>query len=117
MLEEEKSLIKKARAGNTKAFGNLYDHYLPQIYRFILLKVRRKSEAEDLAHEVFLSAWKNIGNYADQGFPFSSWLYQIAKNAVIDFYRTSKNNLPVEMVDESFIAMTCFKNIHTTNLP
>jgi RNA polymerase sigma-70 factor (ECF subfamily) len=56
--------------------------------------------AEDLAHEVFLSAFENISGYASRGFPFSSWLYQIARNKVIDYYRTRKNNLSFEMVSE-----------------
>ncbi|MDO8429824.1 MAG: RNA polymerase sigma factor [bacterium] len=103
MLEEEKSYIKEAMRGNKEAFGLLYDHYLPKIYRFIFLKVTNKKETEDLCHEVFLSAWQNIHNYRHKGFPFSSWLYQIAKNAVIDFYRTSKKNLQIEMVDEELL--------------
>ena len=100
MLETEKQQISEAKKGNKEAFGALYDHYLPQIYRFILFKVNRKAEAEDIAHEVFLSAWKNMPNYRQKGFPFSSWLYQIARNAVIDFYRTSKNHVQIELVSE-----------------
>lgn len=103
MLEGEKTHIKKAKRGNKEAFGLLYNHYLPQIYRFILLKVNSRKEAEDLSHEVFLSAWQHIFDYQYEGFPFSSWLYQIAKNAVIDFYRTSKKNVSVENVDENIL--------------
>ena len=103
MLEGEQLHIKKAKKGHKGSFGQLYDHYLPQIYRFILLKVNSKSEAEDLTHEVFLSAWQNIHNYRYEGFPFSSWLYQIAKNAVIDFYRTSKKNIRIENVGENIL--------------
>jgi RNA polymerase sigma-70 factor (ECF subfamily) len=101
MLEGEKTYIKKAKRGNKEAFGFLYNHYLPQIYRFILFKINNQKEAEDLTHGVFLSAWQNVRNYEYEGFPFSSWLYQIAKNAVIDFYRTSKKNISVEDIDEN----------------
>ncbi len=105
MLEAEKQYIKEAKKGDKDAFGALYDHYLPQIYRFILFKVSRKAEAEDLCHEVFLNAWQNMPSYKYKGFPFSSWLYQIARNAVIDFYRTSKNNIQIELVDENNIQL------------
>lgn len=115
MLESEKVYIKKAKSGNQEAFGALYDHYLPGIYRFILLKVSNRAEAEDLAHEVFLSAWKNIPNYRDKGFPFSSWLYQIARNAVIDFYRTSKKIIQIEEAPEEFIRIN-FAGVETLNL-
>lgn len=101
MLEAEKQYIQEAKKGNKEAFGALYDHYLPQIYRFILFKVNGKDEAEDLTHEVFLSAWKNMPSYRMKGFPFSSWLYQIARNAVIDSYRTAKHHVQIEMVDEN----------------
>lgn len=103
MLEGELNHIKEAKKGNKAAFGLLYDHYIPKIYRFVFLKVNSKAEAEDLTHEVFLSAWQNIYKYRHQGFPFSSWLYQIAKNAVIDHYRTAKKNLPIENIDEELV--------------
>lgn len=105
MLENEKLHIQKARKGDKEAFSLLYDHYLPRIYRFIFLKVSNRSEAEDLTHEVFLSAWQNLPNYKYAGFPFSSWLYQIAKNATIDFYRTNKKNLALESVPEEKIKL------------
>ena len=103
MLDNEKNHIRQAKKGNQEAFGLLYNHYLPQIYRFIFLKVSNRTEAEDLTHEVFLSAWQNLPNYKYEGFPFSSWLYQIAKNATIDFYRTAKKNLPIELVNEELV--------------
>ena len=105
MLDNEKIHIEKAKKGNKAAFGALYDHYLPQFYRFLFLKVSSRAEAEDLTHEVFLSAWKNLPNYKYEGFPFSSWLYQIAKNAAIDFYRTAKKSVPLELMDEELIKM------------
>src|SRR3989344_1037605 len=103
MLEGELQQIKEAKKGNKEAFGALYDHYLPQIYRYVYLKVSNSQEAEDLAHEVFLSAWQNVYKYKHRGFPFSSWLYQIARNSVIDFYRTSKKNVQIETVSEEFL--------------
>lgn len=99
MKEEE--LIQKAQMGESWAFGALYDAYLPKIYRFIFVKVSRKSDAEDLTHQVFLNAWEHIRSYKFQGFPFSSWLYRIAHNAVIDFYRTNKNPMSLELVSEN----------------
>ena len=102
MIEGEKQLIAKARLGDAEAFGALYEHYLVRIYRFIFLKVSGKDEAEDLTHEVFLSAWRNIPTYTEQGFPFSSWLYQIARNRVIDYFRTRKSEVNLEEVSETY---------------
>ena len=90
MLEAEQEFIEKAKAGDGTAFGRLYEHYVAQIYRFIALKVGTRQLAEDLTHEVFMSAWQKLPNFTQQGFPFSSWLYKIARNRVIDHYRTQK---------------------------
>jgi len=103
MLEGENNHIKQAQKGNSEGFGALYDHYMAPIYRFILMKVSSRQEAEDLAHDVFMSAWQNIHSYTPQGHPFSSWLYQIARNKVIDHYRLKKPTADIENIDSSFI--------------
>lgn len=100
MKEGEEELIKKAKEREAEAFGLLYDQYLPVIYRFIFLKTGNKAAAEDLAHQVFLNAWQNIENYQSRGFPFSSWLYRIAHNTVVDYFRTEKKHFSLETVKE-----------------
>jgi len=105
-MKEEESLIQKARKGDGNAFGKLYDEYLPRIYRFIFLKTGRKQDAEDITHQVFLNAWQNMGGYKSKGFPFSSWLYRIASNAVIDHYRTRREHRDIETVPEDAVAET-----------
>jgi len=101
MLEDERKLILEAKGGEAEAFGRLYDHYLPAIYRFILLKVGQREEAEDLTHQVFLKAWQNVSGFSETGLPFSSWLYRIARNLVIDRYRKTR---PVISIDEEFVS-------------
>lgn len=104
MVEKEKNLIKEAVDGSSESFGKLYDLYQPKIYRFIFLKVSHREEAEDLTHQVFLSAWQNIKGFKIKSFPFSSWLYKIAKNKVIDHYRLKKSTLSFDSVDENIFA-------------
>jgi RNA polymerase sigma factor, sigma-70 family len=106
MLEGELRIIEEAKQGNTGSFGLLYEHYISPIYRFIYMKVNGREEAEDLTHEVFLSAWQNLYRYKSQGFPFSSWLYQIARNRVIDHYRVRKNHTNIETVDAEFVSIS-----------
>lgn len=96
---EEEKLIRAAVGGDSSAFGALYDHYLPQIYRFIVIKVGSREEAEDITHHVFLSAWTKMPAYRHRGYPFSSWLYQIARNMVIDHYRSRKNDVSLDRLD------------------
>ena len=113
MLEGEYKIIRRAKNGSANDFGLLYDHYIAQIYRFVLLKVSHKQEAEDLSHEIFLSAWKNIERYYDRGLPFSSWLYQIARNKIIDYYRVKKEAVAIDNVSENEFAI---KNVLNEDL-
>ena len=83
---EERELVERAKQ-DPDAFGALYDRYFPQIYRFTYSRVRDQSVAEDVTQEVFFKALRNIQRYTYSGHPFSSWLYQIAVNAVADHYR------------------------------
>lgn len=100
MLEDEHNVIRAAKNGDKAAFGHLYDHYLPQIYRFVYLKTGGKHDAEDITNDVFMNAWQHIPQYEESGFPLSSWLYQIARNRIIDHFRTKRSNIPIEDVED-----------------
>lgn len=97
--EEEKLIQDAVKEGDSSAFGKLYDHYQPMIYRFVIVKVGRREEAEDITHQVFLQAWQNIRAYRHRGHPFGSWLYRIARNQVIDYYRSHKDDVSLEVAD------------------
>jgi RNA polymerase sigma-70 factor (ECF subfamily) len=99
MIDGEEQLIRSAVGGDSSAFGSLYDRYQPAIYRFIVVKVGSREEAEDITHHVFLSAWQKVGTYKHQGHPFSSWLYQIARNMVIDHYRSKRDDISLDKLD------------------
>ncbi|HMR62404.1 MAG TPA: sigma-70 family RNA polymerase sigma factor [Anaerolineae bacterium] len=92
----EAELIEKAISGDSNAFANLYDTYVDEIYRFILHRVGNQQTAEDLTSQVFLKAWDNLSRYKMRGSPFGAWLFKIARNIVIDYYRTQKETLPLE---------------------
>ncbi|MBU4348357.1 RNA polymerase sigma factor [Patescibacteria group bacterium] len=96
MIENENIYIREAQKGDSESFAVIYKHYVPQIYRFIFFRVSSKTIAEDLTHESFLSAWKSIGSYTQKNLSISSWLYRIARNKVIDHYRTNKKNTSID---------------------
>ena len=100
-------LIKKAQEGDTNSFGEIYDIYLNNIYQFIFYKVTHKEIAEDLTEESFFKAWVNLKKYKKQSCPFSSWLYRISNNTVIDYLRKEKiktEELMDEMPDKNMSA-------------
>lgn len=97
-LEKEKILIEEAKK-NPDRFLDLYDKYFDQIYRYIYRRVGGDSEVtQDLASQTFLDALEHIKSFQFKGFPFSSWLYKIAHNNVIKWYRKNSNrhHVPIE---------------------
>ncbi len=92
----ELELTQRAVSGDPDAFAALYDFYVEQIYRFILFRVGNEQTAEDLTSQVFLKAWNNLSSYQIRGLPFKAWLFRIARNSVIDYYRTYKETTPLE---------------------
>lgn len=93
---QETEWVQQARAGDTEAFARLYDSYVDEIYRFIFFRVNDEPTAEDLTSQVFLKAWDNMESYQLRGLPFKAWLFRIARNTVIDHYRTSKETVALE---------------------
>lgn len=94
-LEDERRLVDLAKSGDGDAFGQLYEAYFDRVYRFIFFRVSDDQIAEDLASQVFLKAWENLQRYHPRG-PFLAWLYAIARNTVIDNYRTRKPVISLE---------------------
>jgi len=92
--EKDAQLVKEAAAGDHQAFGILFDRYSLNIYRFLRSQVYDPFEAENLTSEVFLRAWRSLPSYRDLGHPFSTYLFRIARNAVIDQRR--KNRVQVQ---------------------
>lgn len=90
----EQSVILQAKQGSEQAFGQLYDLYFDKIFKFIYFRVNHKEIAEDLTEEVFIKAWTNIRTVKEES--FGGWLYQIAKNKVIDHYRQKKAVVDIE---------------------
>lgn len=89
-LPNERQLVLQAQAGNSEAFGQLYDAYMERIYRFVYFRVEDQQTAEDITSQVFLKAWSNLDRFSFSRTPYLAWLYTIAHNAVIDHYRTRK---------------------------
>ncbi len=90
------ALVRAAKAGDARAFGELYERYRDAIYRFCLARTRTAHDAEDLTADVFVKALRSLDRYQDRGLPFSAFLYRIARNAAIDRSRTLKQPLSVD---------------------
>jgi len=94
---DEADLVERAVAGDADAFGELYLFHLDAIYRYVYYRVGDVKDAEDLTEQVFLKAWEALPGYEQRGNPFSSWLYRIAHNIVVDHHRHRKPTVPVPL--------------------
>lgn len=91
----EKIVIIKALQGNQKAFGYIFDKYNKKIYRFIYFRVSGREVAEDITSQVFLKVWEYITN-KNKINNLQAFIYQVARNKVIDYYRSKeREELPL----------------------
>lgn len=84
---KERALIRSSIDGDSEAFEALYLHYMEKIYRYIYFRVGDEAQAEDMTEDVFVRAWEALPNFKLSESRFSSWLYTIAHNLLVDHYR------------------------------
>jgi RNA polymerase sigma-70 factor (ECF subfamily) len=87
MPSSEEDLVRQAIEGNQSAFTQLYNEHVDKIYRYIYFRVNSRADAEDLTQEVFIKALEAIGSYKWRGVHFTSWLFRIAHNQMVDHFR------------------------------
>ena len=95
-------LVARAQAGDTEAFGRLYDRYVDVVYRYVYYRVSSATLAEDLVSETFLRALRRMTSFTWQGRDFGAWLVTIARNLIADHFKSSRYKLEVttgEMLD------------------
>ncbi|MBA2775034.1 MAG: sigma-70 family RNA polymerase sigma factor [Nocardioidaceae bacterium] len=95
------ALVDLARAGDCDAFGVLYDHYHPSVYRFIYYRVSNQATAEDLLSDTFFRALRSMSSFQWQGKDFGAWLMTIARNLVVDHYKAGRTRLEMTTDDLS----------------
>jgi RNA polymerase sigma-70 factor (ECF subfamily) len=95
------ALVDLARGGDADAFGALYDHYSPAVYRFIYYRVSTRTLAEDLTSETFFRALRSMSTFQWQGKDFGAWLTTIARNIVVDHFKSGRTRLELPTDDFS----------------
>jgi RNA polymerase sigma-70 factor (ECF subfamily) len=88
-----RALVDLARDGDSEAFGQLYDHYVTSVYRLAYYRLSSKQLAEDITAETFVRALRSISTFSWQGKDFGAWLTTIARNLIIDHYKSGRQRL------------------------
>ena len=96
--EQERDYIQQTQK-NPQAFVHLYDHYFPRIHAYIRYRVYDQQDAEDVIADVFFKAIRGLRHFKWRNRnSFAAWLFRIAHNQVVDYYRQHKH---VELSFES----------------
>ncbi|MBN8702283.1 MAG: sigma-70 family RNA polymerase sigma factor [Bacteroidetes bacterium] len=85
---KEYELVKRAQE-NIHCFSELYNKFHYSIFSYVYKKIKNKDVAADITSLVFEKAMRNLNSYAFKGVPFAAWLYRIAFNEVVMYFRKS----------------------------
>lgn len=96
----EAELVEAARRGGREAFAELVRRHERRVYGVVYRMAGNHSDADDLAQEAFLTAWKAIGSFR-RGSSFYTWIYRIAVNASLTFLKKKGREKERTVFDES----------------
>lgn len=102
-MTSERALLKRAQAYDEEALGTIYDQYAPAIYKYLYRRVHDAQVAEDLTGEVFARMLQAIRSEKPWHTSFQGWLYRIAHNLVVDYYRRQPP-VPASALHEELVA-------------
>ena len=104
-MDETSELIRRWQKGDVKAFELLFLKYDSLVFNIAILMIGNKEQAEDVRQEVFISVWNSRRSFNSKKAKFKTWLYKIAINRSIDYYRKKRPPpfLEKETIDFSMI--------------
>lgn len=85
-MDIEKECLLNISKGNTKAFDSLFILHYPRVKNFIMSLVKNEEDARDLSQDIFLKIWNNREKLSEIQY-FRTYLFQMSKNAVFDFFK------------------------------
>lgn len=88
-----------AREYNESTLSSLYEEYYDKIGRYAYVLTGDRAEAEDIAADVFLKAIESLKSYKERGVPMQAWLFRIAHNLVIDYFRKKQKRKTIPIDD------------------
>ncbi|MBD3327755.1 sigma-70 family RNA polymerase sigma factor [Candidatus Peregrinibacteria bacterium] len=103
--DKDKKLVELAKQ-DSKHFGSLYDKYFDRIYKYVFRRVSDKETVHDLVSQTFFDALTHMQSYEYRGYPFSTWLYKIAHNNVLKWYRDQGKMKKADLEEGAQIADT-----------
>lgn len=110
-MEEEK-LVKQIRnKGDKDAANELINSYYKYIYLYVYKQVNNQEISKDITQEIFISMLRSITSYETKKASFKTWLYKIASNKIIDYYRSKNYKYTTKIVGIEEIDISDTKDI------
>lgn len=100
----DETLMQAFAKGDAAAFERLYDRHGNAVWRFVFRSVQNQAVADDLVQELWFSVARNAASYVPTA-KFTTWLFTLARNRVIDHTRTAKNHASIDEEDEEGASM------------
>lgn len=97
--EDTDDILGRAIAGDKEAMGALYEQHQDAIYRYFYYRVGNQQAADDLTSDVFVSMIEALPGYEQRGLPFRAWLFRIARNRAVDYYRKQSRYKKSKLTD------------------
>lgn len=98
-LQRVGALVELAQRGDREAYAELYDRYVDVVYRYLHYRTGSRSLAEDLTSETFLRALRRLDSFVWQDRDIAAWFLAIARNLVLDHYKSASYRLEVSTAD------------------
>lgn len=86
---DDSSGVLEKKSFSKKDFSKLYKEMYKRVYEFVYKRIGTKEVSEDLTSDIFEKIYKSIDDFKWQGINVSAWIYRIARNRIIDYYRKS----------------------------
>ena len=98
-------ITEKLGSSAAANFAELYEQFLPKVYRYISYRISDVPTAEDLTSSVFEKALSKFKTYSQQKAQFSTWIFTIARNTLIDHYRARGSRPTVTLEDPAALSV------------
>ncbi len=100
---KDEEIVKRVQSGSKEAFGEIVERYEKRLFGYIKNLINQPNEeVEDLLQEVFISAYINIQGF-DTRKKFSSWIYRMAHNRAVDYFRTKHKRTILDETNEELV--------------
>ena len=110
---DEAGLVRAAQLGDREAFAQLYEGNVGRVYSYLLTRMSKPADAEDITADVFIKAMQGLPSYRHRGAPFAAWLLRIAHNEMVNLFKKQARRRETPIEPASSVAVAADDPAHT----